>query len=97
MNRKILFNIFSFLIITAFILSACAQQPAAEEPAAEEPAAEEPAAEAPAEMVTIRWRTRPDNQAEQDVYQKISDQLSEKLAAGHQAAVRPGARDRLPG
>jgi multiple sugar transport system substrate-binding protein len=79
MNRKTLFTIFSLLIISAFILSACAQQPAAEEPAAEQPAAEEP--QAPAEMVTIRWRTRPDNQAEQDVYQKISDQLSEQLAS----------------
>jgi len=76
MNRKILFSIFSFLIIAAFILGACAQQPATEQPAVEEPAAE-----APAEMVTIRWRTRPDNQAEQDVYQKISDQLSEQLAS----------------
>jgi multiple sugar transport system substrate-binding protein len=32
-------------------------------------------------MVTIRWRIRPDNQAEQDVYQKISDDLSAQLAA----------------
>lgn len=35
----------------------------------------------PAEMVTIRWRTRPDNQAEQDVYQQISDDLSAQLAS----------------
>ena len=33
------------------------------------------------EMVTIRWRTRPDNQAEQDVYQSISDELSAQLEA----------------
>ncbi len=33
------------------------------------------------EQVTIRWRTRPDNQAEQDVYQQISDELSKQLAA----------------
>lgn len=32
------------------------------------------------DMVTIRWRTRPDNKAEQDVYQAISDQLSQELA-----------------
>ncbi len=31
------------------------------------------------EVVTIRWRTRPDNKAEQDVYQAISDELSKKL------------------
>jgi multiple sugar transport system substrate-binding protein len=37
--------------------------------------------EQPKEMVTIRWRTRPDNQAEQDVYQAISDDLSKQLEA----------------
>jgi multiple sugar transport system substrate-binding protein len=40
-----------------------------------------PTTQAPAEKVTIRWRTRPDNQAEQDVYQKISDDLSKQLEA----------------
>ena len=39
-------------------------------PAPAQPAAEE---------VTIRWRTRPDNQAEQDVYQAISDEIDAKL------------------
>ena len=37
--------------------------------------------EKPKEVVTIRWRTRPDNQAEQDVYQQISDDLSKQLEA----------------
>ncbi len=75
MNRKILLTITSLILIAAFVLSACAQQPAA--PA--QPAAQQ--TEAPVEMVTIRWRTRPDNQAEQDVYQKISDSLSAQLAS----------------
>jgi len=35
--------------------------------------------EKPKEVVTIRWRTRPDNQAEQDVYQAISDDLTRQL------------------
>ncbi|HSH05379.1 MAG TPA: sugar ABC transporter substrate-binding protein [Anaerolineae bacterium] len=29
--------------------------------------------------VTLRWRTRPDNQAEIDVYQSVSDSLSEEM------------------
>ena len=39
----------------------------------EEPAAAESEA---TEEVTLRWRTRPDNQAEIDVYSSISDDLS---------------------
>ena len=35
----------------------------------------EEAAEAPAEEVSLRWRTRPDNQAEIDVYQSVSDSI----------------------
>ena len=31
--------------------------------------------------MTIRWRTRPDNKAQQDVYQTINDELSKKLEA----------------
>ena len=45
--------------------------------------AEAPAAAAPStetmEEVTIRWRTRPDNQEEADVYQGISDSLTNSL------------------
>jgi multiple sugar transport system substrate-binding protein len=75
MTRKSFQIVLAVLIIAAFVLTACAQQPA------EQPAAPE-ATEAPAAMeeVTIRWRTRPDNQQEQDVYQKISDELSAQLA-----------------
>ena len=46
---------------------------AAEESAAGEPAEEGPAAEG--DGVTLRWRTRPDNQAEIDVYASISDTI----------------------
>jgi multiple sugar transport system substrate-binding protein len=46
-----------------------------EEPA-EEPEAEEPAdEEASGDDVALRWRTRPDNQAEIDVYQSVSDSI----------------------
>ena len=40
---------------------------------------EAPAAEPAMEEVTLRWRTRPDNQAEIDVYQSVSDELSNTL------------------
>jgi multiple sugar transport system substrate-binding protein len=81
--KKNLFALLALVLILSIVV-ACAPTAApaqpTEVPAAEQPAAETPAAEAPKEMVTIRWRTRPDNQAEQDVYQKISDDLSAQLA-----------------
>jgi multiple sugar transport system substrate-binding protein len=76
MNKKNLHIILAAVLVTTFLLTACAQQPA-EQPSA--PAATE--APAAMEEVTIRWRTRPDNQQEQDVYQKISDDLSAQLAS----------------
>jgi len=89
MNRKLLFAV-SLFVVMAMVLGACApaapttEEPAAEAPAAEEPAAEEaaeePAAEeVAAEEVSLRWRTRPDNQAEIDVYSSISDDLDAAL------------------
>jgi len=90
MNIKRFWMLVVLLLSLSLLLAACggAEEPTAvpaEEPAAEEPAAEEPAEEpAPAEEepaeeamedVTIRWRTRPDNQEEADVYQNISDDL----------------------
>ena len=67
------------LVIAALLLTACPApaQPAAEPAASTGDQAAKPAASA--EEVTIRWRTRPDNQAEQDVYQKISDEIDAKL------------------
>src|SRR5690606_20853405 len=56
------------------------EAPVVEEPAAEEPMAEEPAAEEPAmEDVTLRWRTRPDKQADIDDDRSVSDSRSESL------------------
>jgi multiple sugar transport system substrate-binding protein len=68
MKRNLIWKVTSLILMVAFALAACGA-----------PATQAPAA-AP-EMVTIRWRTRPDNQAEQDVYQKISDDLSAQLAS----------------
>lgn len=79
MNRKYIWTIMSFLMIAAMAISACG--PAATQAPAPTTAVEPTAVQPAVEMVTIRWRTRPDNQAEQDVYQKISDDLSAKLAS----------------
>ena len=83
MNRKSLWMVLSLPVMAGLILSACA--PAAT-PAPHVPAAQPAPTQLPAqsaartqEMVTIRWRTRPDSQAEQDAYQTISDELSKKL------------------
>ncbi len=69
--------VFLSLLVLLSMLVACG---ATEAPPAAEPTTA-PGGQAPAEMVTIRWRTRPDNQAEQDVYQAISDDLSNQLEA----------------
>lgn len=87
MKQRRFWLLLTLLVSLALIAVACGgqQAPPAEEPAAEPaeeepapepteaPAAEEPAAEEGG--VTLRWRTRPDNQAEIDVYQSINDSL----------------------
>ena len=88
MYRKIAWTTLSFLLIAAFVLSACTT-PATEAPVATEvlvatdaPVATEVpvATDAPAAAdVTIRWRTRPDNQAEIDVYSQISTDLDAQM------------------
>jgi len=71
-------KLFALIAIATILtmVAACGGTPAPTT-APEEPAAE--GGETTGEMVTIRWRTRPDNQAEQDVYQAISDDLSAQL------------------
>jgi multiple sugar transport system substrate-binding protein len=86
MKKNVLFKAFSLLVVVSFALAACgAPAPVATEAPAAAPATEAavaaPAAtEAPAtEDVAIRWRTRPDNQEEIDVYSKISTELDAEL------------------
>lgn len=78
MSRKLILVI---LLVTTLLAACAPAAPAAPTaaPAAAQPAATQAPAAKPAEQVTIRWRTRPDNQEEQNVYQKISDQLQAKL------------------
>jgi multiple sugar transport system substrate-binding protein len=100
MKKNVLFKAFSLLVIASFALAACGA-PATEAPAqpeapaaTEAPAVEVPAAtEAPAmEDVAIRWRTRPDNQEEIDVYSKISTELDAELE-GITLTYEPGGTE----
>ena len=99
MKKNVLFKAFSLLVIASFALAACGA-PATEAPAPEAPAATEaPAVEAPAateapamEDVAIRWRTRPDNQEEIDVYSKISTELDAELE-GITLTYEPGGTE----
>ena len=86
MNKNLLVKILTLLVIASFVLAACGA-PATEAPAeeaateapAEEVATEESVAEETGEEVEIRWRTRPDNQEEIDVYSQISTELDGEL------------------
>lgn len=86
MNKNLLVKILTLLVIASFVLAACGapatEAPAEEsvtEEAAEEVATEEVVAEETGEEVEIRWRTRPDNQEEIDVYSQISTELDGEL------------------
>jgi multiple sugar transport system substrate-binding protein len=86
---------------TALVLSACsstATDSASESPAASEAAspAASAASEAPAEeTVSLRWRTRPDNQAEADLYASISDEITAS-GIGLDLTYEPGNSEGSP-
>ena len=87
MKNSLLMKVFGLLVIASFVLAACGGGAATEAPAVE--ATEAPAVEATeapamteapvAGDVEIRWRTRPDNQEEIDVYSQISTDLDSEL------------------
>jgi len=86
MKKNLLFKVISLLVIASFALAACGGTAATEAPAVvtEAPAVATEApvvTEAPvaAEDVEVRWRTRPDNQEEIDVYSQISSELDAEL------------------
>ncbi len=88
MLRKSFMFVFSLLLISAFVLAACGA-PAADTPAQPADSSEPVAA---AEEVTIRWRTRPDNQEEINVYNNISKELDDKLM-GITLVYEPGGTE----
>lgn len=95
MKKNLLVKILGLLVAASFVLAACGAP--AEEPAATEeaPAVTEEAAateEATSEEVEIRWRTRPDNQEEIDVYSQISTELDAELD-GITLAYEPGGSE----
>ena len=61
-------------------------------PATEVPAPATEAAAPAAEEIALRWRTRPDNQAEIDVYSAISQELDQELE-GVSLAYEPGGAE----
>lgn len=80
MSSKSFFKLLSLVLIASFVLAACAT------PAA--PTAEPK----PAEEITLRWRTRPDNQAEIDVYTQASNDIDAMLD-GIKLVYEPGGSE----
>jgi len=90
MQRTNLWRLFSALLIAGLVLTACA--PAATPTSAPQPtqAQVEPTA-APAMDIELRWRTRPDNKEEADVYAGISASVAAKL--GYKLTYEPGGTE----
>lgn len=88
MKKNLLVKIMALFVIASFVLAACGTPAATEAPAeteapemTEAPAVTEAPAteEASSADVALRWRTRPDNQEEIDVYSQISTDLDAGL------------------
>jgi len=81
-------NFWTLLCVVMIVSMIVACTPAATEP----PATMAPATEPPAMDITLRWRTRPDNQAEIDVYQAASDAIQAKMS-GVTLVYEPGGSE----
>ncbi|MBM3125521.1 MAG: sugar ABC transporter substrate-binding protein [Chloroflexi bacterium] len=80
MKKFTLFKMLSILVLASFILAACGSTATEAPVVTEAPAATEaPATEASTADVSLRWRTRPDNQEEINVYSTISGELDAQL------------------
>ena len=75
MNRKVISSLIVVLVTFSMLLAACQPAPAAPTTAA---VPEEPVQPA-VEEISLRWRTRPDNQAEIDVYSSVSAELDASM------------------
>ncbi|MBM3124745.1 MAG: sugar ABC transporter substrate-binding protein [Chloroflexi bacterium] len=93
MKDSLLFKALSLFVVAAFALAACGTPAPTEAPAATEvPATEAAMTEAPMEEISLRWRTRPDNQEEIDVYSQISETLDAELE-GIALTYEPGGTE----
>lgn len=81
----------SLLVVLSLVLAACGAQAQTPAPASPPPA-EAPAEPAAAEEVALRWRTRPDNQEEANVYAQISQELDAQLP-GIKLTYEPGGTE----
>ncbi len=88
MNRYLL-KALCLILAASFALSACGTAAPAEAPAVTEAPT---VSEAPAADVALRWRTRPDNQEEIDVYSQISTELDAELE-GITLTYEPGGTE----
>lgn len=86
--RKRLTCVLGLLAVIGLLLGACAAPAAPAAPVAEGAATAAPAAG----DVSLRWRTRPDNQEEIDVYQQVSDDL-DAAWDGVSLAYEPGGSE----
>lgn len=91
MKRNSMSLIFSVLVILTMLLTACAPK-TPEATTVPTTAPTMAATDAPAADVSLRWRTRPDNQAEIEVYQSISNDLDASLE-GITLAYEPGGSE----
>jgi len=87
MSKK-MFLVLSVILVFTMVLSACAPNVAETAAPTAVPATLEPA---PAD-ITLRWRTRPDNQAEIDVYSAVSSDL-EAAMEGVKLVYEPGGSE----
>ena len=86
------FWLFGLILALGLFLVACGSGATDNEPTAGEAATSEPTAGEPAMEVTLRWRTRPDNQEEANVYNSVSQKLDAQLE-GITLVYEPGGSE----
>ncbi len=101
MFKKRLWSLLIFILSLGLLLSACGGN-STDDPVETDTDSgtteavveddEDDAEETGMEEVTLRWRTRPDNQEEADVYQSISDELAAQLD-GVSLVYEPGGSE----
>ncbi|MDW8327127.1 MAG: sugar ABC transporter substrate-binding protein [Anaerolineales bacterium] len=101
MKRTLLWKVLSSLMVASLLLAACAPAATPAPTQAPQPTTPQQPTTAPQPTVapttpptteiTLRWRTRPDNKEEADVYAGISDEVAAKL--GFKLVYEPGGTE----